>query len=132
MWIASKFGFFSIVKDISTNQNVHIWMVRARVKSDIENVADLLEIEHGDIIESDDSDYQYRILVNLPQLEDLMSEFAVNVDYPNFKDMIAETDDQMSKVPFYTRVWSMFAEEFGTGLWNKLLREGNTEGEELN
>jgi len=109
MWLATKYGWFSIVKDpsvIPSKLSPGLWMVRARVRKDIENVCTLLRLNFEDeIIQTQDSDYEFRILIDLVQLEELFQKFAFSIDYPNFKDMIDFTPDQKDKHAFYNRVW---------------------------
>jgi len=106
MWIASKFGFFSIVR--KGEDQFH---VRARVRTDLENLlvaADLDEKIH----ESDLSDYKYRLVVGHDAVRKITSALAETLDYPNFKNKIAETPSQESKLGAYHQIWEiMYGEQ---------------------
>jgi len=106
MWIATKNGFFSIVKKEDA------YHVRARVKGDLERLLDAAKRNDdftGDYpIESwPDADYRYRI--RLQEGRDYRTLFQVlgeSVDYNNFKDKIADTEHQSEKCDAYSTLWS--------------------------
>ena len=104
MWIASKYGFFSIVKKAG------VYHVRARKRSDL--VA--LQIRHaairGDsrvfpILETPDADYCARMIVDEKTKDDFFDILADSIDYPNFKSMIHESPTQQDKLPWYSAIW---------------------------
>ena len=106
MWIASKFGFFSIVR--KGEEQFH---VRARVRTDLENLlvaADLDEKIH----QSDLSDYKYRLVVGQDAVRKITLSMAEALDYPNFKNQIAETSSQERKLGAYHQIWEiMYGEQ---------------------
>ena len=106
MWIASKFGFFSIVR--KSEEQFH---VRARIHSDLENLlvaADLDEKIH----ENDISDYKYRLVVGKDAVRKITSSMAETLDYSNFKNQIAETPSQEHKLGAYHQIWEiMYGEQ---------------------
>ena len=105
MWIASKFGWFSIVKKTDG------WHVRARVRRDLENL-----IRAGDlckrwtIIETPDADYRYRIIVGKVGIARVFDALNRSIDYPNFKSQIAGAPDQIAKSEAYHQIWHIMLE----------------------
>jgi hypothetical protein len=109
MWVASKYGFFSIVKKDGG------WHIRARKAADLK----LLQKAVGSTFAGEkihltpDADYCARIFITdhsdgrgAVQIDRIMSALGESVDYGNFKSMIAETPDQQDKLPAYHRMWS--------------------------
>lgn len=109
MWIASKFGWFSIVKEKSGPG----FMVRARSRADLEQltaaVAACNEEKLPAIIETPEADYRFRIVIGNSQLWDVMEALVESVDYSNFKGEIAKTKGQRDKLEPYHRIWSVMA-----------------------
>lgn len=105
MWIASKFGWFSIVKKADG------WHVRARVRQDLENL-----IRAGDlvkawkIIETPEADYRYRFIVGKVGIGRVFDALNRSIDYPNFKSKISATEDQRDKLYEYGQIWGMMAQ----------------------
>ena len=105
MWIASQFGFYSIVcKD---EDQFH---VRARLKGDLQNLLEATGLEE-EIHESDYSDYKYRLVVGHDAVRKITSALAETLDYPNFKNKIAETPSQEPKLDAYHQIWGVVYEE---------------------
>lgn len=104
MWIASKYGFYSIVQ---TRENKELFMVRARAEKDLKNLKSSLSVlkEH-EIRVTKHADYHFRVLVNREELSQLMKFFASEIDYPNFKDKIKSIPSQMDKLRFYSEIWA--------------------------
>ena len=101
MWIASKFGFFSIVR-----KNPGKCHVRARIREDLENLIAASGIE-AEILTWDESDYRHRIIVKESVVEKVMATLAETLDYDNFKSMITETPSQSDKASTYGEIWAM-------------------------
>ncbi len=99
MWIASKLGFFSVVKKAP-----NFYHVRGRSKRDIENIieaADLfLQVEEDQV-----ADYRYRVIVTEKEYQRVMTALMETVDYRNFKDMIHDNPDQKDKYSYYSKIW---------------------------
>jgi len=105
MWLATKQGFFSIVRDRDTEEK--FW-VRGRSIEDVEKLHEfLLRPISIPVIITPDADYVARFEVNKAGLKTLMSEMADSVDYSNFKDMIMVHNDQSDKVLAYTDMWAI-------------------------
>lgn len=99
MWIASKYGFFSIVEK---ENGFH---VRARVQHDLEEllaatgIAEQVQVWPG-------ADYRYRIIVGAPAICKVFSTLSSSIDYSNFKSMIDATPNQRAKQYAYSDIWS--------------------------
>ena len=104
MWIATRIGFFSIVKKDEG------WHIRARVKADLERLRDfVLEeagIDIGSIQTWPDADYRWRCITSeeLVLLE-MVEALALDIDYPNFKNEVASQPDQRDKLDAYSELW---------------------------
>ena len=80
MWIASKFGFYSIVcKDTDE------FHVRARLRVDLENLLAAINVDE-EIHQSEYADYRYRLVVSSEVVRKITTTFAATLDYPNFKN----------------------------------------------
>ncbi|MBE7436938.1 MAG: hypothetical protein HS115_00680 [Spirochaetales bacterium] len=98
MWIASKYGFYSIVKKAD---GLH---VRARLMKDLENLITAARIKKS-ILTWPDADYRYRIIVDDLEYSQIVAALQASVDYPNFKNMIHQKGDQKRKYEAYSRIW---------------------------
>lgn len=105
MWLATKYGFFSIVKK---DDGFH---VRARSRRDLEILREALikwlRPTEGLILEIKDtpnSDYCSRIVLqDVRLLFDCVSE---SIDYPGLRKEIEATPEQADKLGFYSSIWS--------------------------
>jgi len=103
MWLATKFGFYSIVQ---TRENKNEFMVRARAEKDLQNLKNsVLVLKVREIKITKHADYHFRLLVNREELNRLMPFFATEIDYPNFKDKVYKVADQKDKLPYYHEIW---------------------------
>ena len=99
MWIASKWGFYSIVRK---PDGIH---VRARIREDLERL--LAASGRGvSIQEWPVADYRWRVVVSPAELAVLMQTLADGVDYPNFKAVVAGRPDQRAKLGAYHELWT--------------------------
>ncbi|MFN4122941.1 MAG: hypothetical protein ACK4GL_06525 [Flavobacteriales bacterium] len=95
MWLATKYGFYSIVKDERQN----IFKIRARRKKDLLNL-----FPENEIYESDHTDYRFRVIKDQNGLNEFF--YKINdIDYGNFKGHIAESPDQSDKLKAYGQIW---------------------------
>ena len=106
MWIASKYGYFSIVKKDGG------WHIRSRKVEDLELLKGAVGGEFGNqsVHLTPDADYCARIFVQddplgKKQMDDLFSSLESSIDYPNFKSEVAKVSSQKGKLPFYGRIW---------------------------
>jgi hypothetical protein len=109
MWIASKLGFYSIVKKAGPAGVAY--HVRARTVEDLERLKDAAKLENT-ILFWDMADYKFRMLVSKPELKSIMAALANGVTYPNFKAEIASTAHQRPKLPAYHELWMSLAALF--------------------
>lgn len=105
MWIASKFGFYSIVQ---TREDKNQFMVRARAEKDLKNLTSNISLlRNHQILRTENADYRFRILIIRVELETIMNYFATEIDYPNFKNKVKSIPDQKDKLPFYHDIWAV-------------------------
>jgi hypothetical protein len=104
MWLATKFGFFSIVQ---IRENESKFMVRARAEQDLQNLKNGISVfKNHDIKITKYNDYHFRLIVTSEELKLLMQFFACEIDYPNFKDKVKSTPGQKDKLPYYGEIWA--------------------------
>jgi hypothetical protein len=100
MWIASHFGFFSIVF-----KEGH-WHVRARQKSELEELTGAAKLT-AKIEEWPQADYRWRVrLKDGADLERVFDALRESVTYSNFKSHIGTLPKQRAKLPAYHELWS--------------------------
>lgn len=104
MWLFTKYGFYSIVKD---SNNAH-YKCRARRKKDLVNlVSNFKYLKEYEIHCDKRADYHYRIFISQNHFSMLMLNFSNSIDYSNFKDNINGSADQVDKIDYYSEVWEM-------------------------
>jgi hypothetical protein len=103
MWIASKFGFFSIV---AKGNEFH---VRTRVKQDLEQLLAETKL-HEPVQVWPGADYRYRIIVGAADIPAIFQKLAESINYSNFKSMIGANPSQRDKKQAYNRIWSVMYE----------------------
>ena len=89
MWIATKYGWFSMVR---AHDGIR-FMVRARRKSHLEELIyamDFLKVSNTQIVETVHTDYKFRIFITEAQLKMIMLEMVEDLDYSNFKNEAKE------------------------------------------
>jgi hypothetical protein len=104
MWLATQHGFYSIVRKADAR-----FHVRARVHDDLLNLLRLVGLQVP-IEESPLTDYRYRIIVDAEQLARIMAAIALDLDYPNFKQRIAQRSDQRAKLQAFHEIWELMAQ----------------------
>lgn len=110
MWIASKFGFFSIVqKQAPAERSPAVYHVRARLRADLENLLHAARLRK-EIEAWPQADYRYRFIGSEADVAQVMACLASTLDYDNFKSKIGRTPDQKSKLDAYHDIWSVMAE----------------------
>ena len=100
MWLATKVGFFSIVR-----KNKDEYHVRARMRSDLVELMELAEIE-SELFESDHSDYRFRLVVDEKTVQIIGGKLFAEIDYDNFKDRIYDSPTQRVKSDAYGDIWA--------------------------
>jgi hypothetical protein len=94
MWIMLSDAFLSIVAAEYPDE----LLVRARAKGDIERV-----FPRAKVVYTPRGDYHYRANVNRQVVIDEITVEIINIDYPNFKNSVAQKDRHLA----YLRVWSV-------------------------
>jgi hypothetical protein len=111
MWIVMNDSYVSIVEDRTNEQNV---VVRARVREDLEN---LFAVNASDIIETDNSDYRFRLFLDRKFVADIVRQRIETIDYDNFKNSVKEPWRKQA----YTKIWQVMYEVqskmYGIGSW---------------
>ncbi len=100
MWIATKYGFFSIV---AKGDEFH---VRARAKQDLEELLAATELNEP-VQVWPGADYRYRVIVGAKDIPVLFQKLGESIDYSNFKNMIAASPSQKDKKQAYNSIWSV-------------------------
>ena len=104
MWLVTTRGFYSIVEDFRDREGL---LVRARVREDLEALADLvpgLEVE-----ETPERDYGFRASVTREVWASAVAQLAREIDYPNFKNAVAERQG-VDRAHVYGDVWATLLE----------------------
>lgn len=115
MWIVMNNAFISIVQSTENKDEV---VVRARVKEDLANVWPTLQTS---IIETDDSDYRFRLFLNKEYVAETIKDSIMDIDYPNFKNSVK----QKWRYHAYTDIWAIMhkvQETFTPSNWYKTYR----------
>jgi len=86
MWIAMNDSFLSVVQDRNDPDGA---VVRARVRDDLHNVFDTDDTE-ANVIESNDSDYRFRVFVPKAVVAEIISSLINQIDYDNFKNSVED------------------------------------------
>jgi hypothetical protein len=107
MWLCTKYGFFSVVcawKDnVQGKVDFHKLMIRSRKKKHLENLLESFSLDY-EIIESKNTDYRYRIIVEKPVFAELVKLAVSGIDYTNFKNKAASIKD-FQYLNFLHNVW---------------------------
>lgn len=98
MWIFTKKGFYSVVRD---RGNPEFLCVRARVAGDIEALLPRSRVQENRI-----TDYRFRARVPSPWLKEAMEEEIDWIDYGNFKDSVRDP----RRLRTYGAVWTEMAD----------------------
>ena len=88
MWLFTPHGFFSITR---TRLNPSQMQIRARSRKHLENLQKHFTPDEGicllgQILETPDADYRYRIIAEPATVQILLAKLAEEIDYPNFKN----------------------------------------------
>ncbi len=104
MWLLTTKGSYSIVEKPWDKAGKTL-TIRARVENDLISLKSYLP-SAGDIIESSDSDYRYRITAPRAEVESAMARLTAEIDYDNFKDAVASRQGYDRAIT-YGEVWKI-------------------------
>ena len=113
MWLFTKIGFFSVVKDRRNANNV---IVRSRSKEDITAFSNTAFTKvarkkgKGNVLHTPEADYPYRVVMSQADFGMWAHKAALELDYDNFK---ASVPPERARV--YHDVWFMLARAFAHG-----------------
>lgn len=97
MWIVTNKSFLSAVQDSNDHTK---FVVRARIKGDLEAFFSGISVN---VIESDDSDYRFRVFVSKDVFKTHMIKNINSIDYSNFKDSVKDPE----RKGWYTKLWAV-------------------------
>ena len=106
MWVFTEIGFFSAV---ATPDDTNTIMVRGRVRNDLERLKEALGNlgqEVPEILQWENRDYPYRVLLPRQSWSKLMEQLADGICYSNFKSQVAATDGS-KRASLYGRIWDI-------------------------
>lgn len=103
-------GFVSIVEK-PWDRDAETLTVRARVREDLVQLldrADVPKFTAREIVESDDSDYRYRVQLTRAEVTRLVTRAVADVTYGNFKDEVRRRQGDR-RATVYAQVWHALA-----------------------
>ncbi len=103
MWLATKYGFFSVV---AHQDDPDLVQVRARSRADLGHLRGFAQgrgIPIPDIVMTPANDYCCRIFMTRQSWTQLGGELATEIDYPNFKEQVR---GEPLRDAAYTQMWS--------------------------
>jgi hypothetical protein len=103
MWLLTTRGFCSVVQD-TTDPSGDTLLVRGRVREDLEALA-ALAAGDPEVLETPGHDYRFRLRLSREGFAGLAADLAREVDYPNFKDAVAERQGA-ARARRYGEVWA--------------------------
>ncbi|MFM1885171.1 MAG: hypothetical protein RL026_328 [Pseudomonadota bacterium] len=105
MWLLTPTGFFSIVCKPGDAADGML-TVRARVRSDLEQLKAGFLPELGEILESRNTDYRFRARAPRDAVAVAMVRLVQQLDYSNFKDEVARRQGT-TRAHRYHKVWDV-------------------------
>lgn len=101
MWLFTRTGFISVTDD---KTRPHHFLVRARVKADLERLRTEMDAEGIAILETPERDYGFRMTVHKADFVKVMVDQLMEIDYTNVKDAIDLGEPERHAAML--RVWS--------------------------
>lgn len=105
MWLLTPFGFFSVVQK-PADKAAGTLTIRARVRSDLENLRAAHLPGMGAIVAHAGSDYRYRATAPRGEVGLALANFAAGIDYANFKAEVAKRHGS-ARAAVYHDVWEV-------------------------
>ncbi len=108
MWLVTDRGFYSVV---DKGDRPGYLCVRGRVREDIEALFELdsLAVYAAEVIETDNSDYRYRVYVRREDWVAAAADLAGQISYDNFKNEVAGRQGS-ERAHTYMAVWQALFE----------------------
>lgn len=102
MWLFTKIGFYSIVKEHDSKK----FLVRGRTRKDIVNLINAVPcLKDKKVVHTPIRDYHFRIIVSQRELTKITTLLSEEVDYTNFKNEVKQSVNQKDKVNLLNKVW---------------------------
>ena len=113
MWLFTPYGFYSVV--CGSGMSGGAWqlapdllMIRGRSRGHLEALQKRFpELQAGDVMETPDTDYRYRLLVAKDVWADVVRQLAAEIDYGNFKSRAAIQSGDPRYVDALHEVWEV-------------------------
>jgi hypothetical protein len=111
MWIATKFGFFSVVRNVPRDgtkaPKEEKFIIRSR---NVRDLTDFLfevapEVTDLKVVQTPDNDYAARLFCSQDHLSRFLQYMVLTLDYDNFKSMIHGSASQSDKSQAYMECW---------------------------
>lgn len=101
MWVFLHDAFFSVVED---RKDKDVFVVRSRLQEDLEKVFvnDITGLTVKNILETENSDYRFRVFLPKSIFKEIMLNEIDDIDYHNFKNEVHDHERKLH----YTNVWS--------------------------
>jgi len=106
MWLFCEAGFFSLVRKGGGPDTLQ---VRTRCARDLVNLRQWCP-GLGTFTHTPNADYAYRALVSRQDFAAALSQMVMDVDYDNFKDMVARQGGGVQRMSVYHRIWGLLAD----------------------
>ena len=106
MWIFTKFGFFSVVREKDNSMTPFrsvCLVVRARDSVDLDRLRKEYMPALSKTVESVSRDYRYRAWIGYQDFKAGLAKIVEDIDYNNFKGEVAKTDPARAKL--YENIW---------------------------
>lgn len=115
MWLFTQYGFFSVVcarqgrGAVGQPVDLDRMMVRSRSKEHLVALQQRFEPQLGEspIVETDNSDYRYRIFIPKIAWNTIQSALADEIDYDNFKSAVSKAGGTTEYLHALHDVWSV-------------------------
>jgi hypothetical protein len=106
MWIVTKQGFLSVVRNLDSKGPSSALLVRGRVREDLQHLANFAARrgERPAVTNTPDADYVFRLATSRAILSAYLDEEVDGLTYPNFKGEVAKADPKRAHV--YMGVWT--------------------------
>jgi hypothetical protein len=105
MWLLTTSGFLSVVRNLNSTGRSDALLVRGRVRSDLERLADFAPARgpRPALTEMDDADYRFRLTTSKETVAAFAASCVEAIDYPNFKSEVFKSDPLRERV--YEDAW---------------------------